>query len=76
VVSDEVFFNLNKPSWITSSTFDQNRFFIGVGTEINPYTNVLIGYLNQLQSSAPKDNLNHVLYVSFEFDFSRIKDPE
>ena len=49
-VSDEVFFNLGKS--VVYNTFDQNRFFAGVGYAFTDHMNVQFGYLNVFQQQA------------------------
>lgn len=61
---DEALFNLNHPSWVSSSFFEQNRAFIGIGTQISKSTMMDIGYLNQRIFAATNQN-NHVLLLSF-----------
>lgn len=63
-VFDEVFFNLNHPSWTSPHFFEQNRLFLGIGKQLTKTTMLDFGYLNQLQFGPPRQ-LNHVLLVSF-----------
>lgn len=60
---DEIFFNINNPRWIgTKSFFDENRFFVGVGTQLSEVFSFDIGYLNQfLDRTTPK--VNNVLFI-------------
>ncbi|MGQ3887746.1 DUF2490 domain-containing protein [Legionella sp. CNM-1927-20] len=50
---DEFFINLNRPTWITSNTIDQNRFFIGVDHKASKTLTVGLGYLNQYIFTKP-----------------------
>ena len=47
---DEVFINFGER--IVYNTFDQNRFFIGVGYQITSHMNVQTGYMNIFQQEA------------------------
>lgn len=47
---DEVFLNFGER--IVYNTFDQNRFFIGLGYQITPQMNVQGGYMNIFQQEA------------------------
>jgi len=47
---DEVFINFGNK--IVYNTFDQNRFFIGVGYQITSHMNVQTGYMNIFQQEA------------------------
>ncbi len=62
---EELLFNINHPAWINSSSLlDQNRFFIGIGTQFTRDYRLDIGYMNQYQIKHP-DELSHILYVAF-----------
>jgi len=67
VIWDELFFNLNNPSWITKNTIDQNRVFIGYAIPILKHTTFAIGYLNQYKIRNPTNTMNHILYLTFVF---------
>lgn len=47
VTSDEIFFHKNNFVGTNSQGFDQNRFFIGLGYEVNSFTIAEMGYMNQ-----------------------------
>lgn len=49
IVSDELFFNLNHPLWVSDCSLSQNRGFIGIGVPLTKQTLIEIGYLNQYQ---------------------------
>lgn len=59
---DEVFININHPSWVSPYWFAQNRAFIGIGTQLSKHALLDIGYLNQY-SHSHLNQLNHVLLV-------------
>jgi hypothetical protein len=61
---DEVFFNMNQPSWVAPRFFDENRAFIGIGKQLTQSTFLDVGYLNQLEFGPPRE-MNNVLLLSF-----------
>lgn len=61
---DEVFFNLNHPSWTSPHFFEQNRAFLGIGKQITKETMMDVGYLNQ-QQFGPPHIISHVIFLSF-----------
>ena len=65
ILADEIFFNLNRPSWVNTKPFDQNRVFIGVGIPILNKSIFEICYMNQYQTTNPR-KMSHVLYLSFK----------
>jgi len=64
VLSDEMFFNINHPEWVSLTVFQQNRLFIGIGTNLSKQTSVDIGYLNQYVFGSTKQ-FNNVLSINF-----------
>jgi hypothetical protein len=69
VTFDEVFLNLNNPKWVhATSFFDQNRFFIGIGTTITPEVEFDIGYLNQYVFKNT-DEMSNVLQMRLNVNF-------
>ena len=65
IIFDELFLNINHPSWVGPNTLNQNRFFIGIQFKIHHKVNCLIGYLNQFQWRNPRNSMTHVLYIAF-----------
>lgn len=63
MIFEEPFFNINHPSWVSISTFAENRVFIGIETEISKTTAIDVGYMNQYQSGKP-NMINHAIYIS------------
>ena len=49
-IMNEVFLNFGKK--IIYNTFDQNRFFAGVGYQLTPHLNAQLGYMNIFQQEA------------------------
>ena len=50
IVSNELFINFGKN--IVYNTFDQNRFFVGLGYQVTPNANLQFGYMNVYQQEA------------------------
>jgi Protein of unknown function (DUF2490) len=63
IISDELFFNLNHPDWVSSSTFEQNRAFIGISKALNIEYLLTMGYMNQFRVRSPNNRMTHILYV-------------
>lgn len=65
VSSDEVFLNKNNFVGTKSRGFDQNRFFVGLGYEVNSTSTVEIGYMNQyICRFGSPDFLSHILSIN------------
>ncbi|MBI3519226.1 MAG: DUF2490 domain-containing protein [Bacteroidetes bacterium] len=75
VLNDEVFVNFGKN--ITYNTFDQNRFFCGIGYQIGKNSSVHLGYMNIYQqlSAGYKYSESHCirLFVYHNIDFRKEK---
>lgn len=54
VVANELFLNMGDR--IIYNTFDQNRFFVGVGYQVTSHLNAQLGYLNVYQQEATGNN--------------------
>lgn len=64
VLFDELFFDLNHPAWINGNTFlEQNRAFVGIGTQFSKHTSLDMGYVNQCVMKNT-NSVSHVLYVA------------
>lgn len=61
---DEVFLNLNHPSWTNNNLIEQNRLFIGGWFPLNETLKVELGYLNQLQIKDSQNIMNHILWLT------------
>lgn len=62
VISDEVFFQLNRPQWVSNRFFSENRAFIGFDIPINNKYSYVIGYLNEFQFKNPNE-MSNILYL-------------
>lgn len=75
VLNDEVFVNFGKN--ITYNTFDQNRFFAGIGYQAGKNSSVHLGYMNIYQqlASGYKFSESHCirLFVYHNIDFRKEK---
>lgn len=77
VTYDEVFFNLNHPSWVSDQTISQNRAFIGIAIPTSKRTSLEVGYLNQylvgsnLDLNTRSDQMNHFLYLNLKIKTNR-----
>ncbi len=61
---DEIFLNLNHPSWVSPYFFAQNRAFIGIGHQLTKAVMVDAGYMNQYLHSN-QNQLDHVILLTF-----------
>ena len=60
-LGDEVFIQLNQPTWVTNRILSQNRASIGIEFPISKTTSYEIGYLNQFQFQS-QNQMSNVLY--------------
>lgn len=60
---EEIFFNLNHPSWVNNDIVEQLRLFLGVSIPIK-IGSVRVGYLNQYQHRNVNNKMNHIINVS------------
>ncbi|MBI2786350.1 MAG: DUF2490 domain-containing protein [Legionella longbeachae] len=64
--SDEVFFHLNNFIGANNRGFDQNRLFVGLGYQLNPFIKTEIGYMNQYIRRVDVPNfLSNILSINF-----------
>jgi hypothetical protein len=68
VMSNEIFFNINKASWIITNRLDQNRAYLGVEKHLSENTYLGVGYMNQYLST-PIPQFNHVVWINWRIDF-------
>ena len=57
ITFDELFFNLNAPSWVSNRFFSQNRYFIGIEKSISKSASFDVGYINQARFQRKNINL-------------------
>ncbi|MDI1352622.1 MAG: DUF2490 domain-containing protein, partial [bacterium] len=62
---DELFFNIIKPSWVSSGTVDQNRAFLGVNIFTSTESALSVGYLNQYEFKSNANQMNNIIFISF-----------
>jgi hypothetical protein len=67
VITNEIFFNINKASWIITDRLDQNRAYLGVEQHVSENTYLGVGYMNQYLST-PIPQSNHVLWINWRID--------
>lgn len=60
ILYDEIFLNVNHPSWVNNEFVNQNRAFAGFSIPLTKLIRFETGYLNQFVINKP-DQLNHVL---------------
>jgi hypothetical protein len=70
VISNEIFLNINKASWIITNRLDQNRAYLGIEQHLSENTYLGVGYMNQYLST-PIPQLNHVLWVNWRIDLEK-----
>lgn len=67
VLFDEVFLNLKPTRWTSNRFLEQNRGFIGIGTQISNHMMFDIGYLNQTRF-ASNIEMNHILFCTLNIN--------
>jgi|GEM_PF-1046295 len=70
VISNEIFFNINKASWIITDRLDQNRAYLGIEQHVSENNYLGVGYMNQYLST-PMPQSNHVLWINWRIDLER-----
>lgn len=60
-LSDEIFLNIKSAVWVSTSTFDQNRLFVGVFYNFTPNIGLNISYLNQFIPRTPAEVNNGLI---------------
>jgi len=65
LISEELFFNLNHPSWIEDKRIEQQRLFVGLEFFLQKNWFLTIGYLNQVVPKKTDTVVNHIFTVSF-----------
>lgn len=67
VFSDEFFINLRQAPWVVTSTFDQNRLFIGLLQRLTTHVSLYVSYMNQFVNRTPAED-NHALVLNLLVD--------
>lgn len=75
LIYDELFFNLTKPDWVSSSTLEQNRAFIGMDISLSKKVFLELGYLQQ-SFYGLQQRTNHILYISININSSQVALPD
>ncbi len=70
VITNEIFFNTNKASWIITDRLDQNRAYLGVEQQMSEKTYLGVGYMNQYLST-PTPQSNHVIWINWRIDLEQ-----
>lgn len=70
VMSNEIFFNIDKASWIITNRLDQNRAYVGVEQRMSETTYLGVGYMNQYLST-PIPQANNVLWLNWRIDLEK-----
>ncbi len=52
-LNDEIFLNLKSVPWVSTSTFDQNRFFVGIYYKFTSKVGLNVSYMNQYIARTP-----------------------
>lgn len=60
-INDELFLNLQDATWIASSSFDQNRLYIGIFYSFTPKIGLNISYMNQYIARTPSEINNGII---------------
>ena len=60
-LNDEIFLNLQDATWVASSSFDQNRLYIGIFYSLTPKIGINISYMNQYVARTPSEINNGII---------------
>jgi Protein of unknown function (DUF2490) len=63
IISNEVFFNVTRPIWVSHHFFSQNRFFVGIDIPTSKNTYLQVGYMNQYILKNTENDMNHIIYA-------------
>lgn len=69
VLSDEFFLNLKSVPWVTTSTLDQNRIFIGFFYQLTPNLGLNVSYMNQSINRRPTEYNNGIVLNLIMYSF-------
>lgn len=65
VFSDELFVNLNRPSWVNRQRLNQNRAYIGLRFPTSKKSTIDVGYMNQYVFRNTVNQMYNIAYVNF-----------
>ena len=54
-LNDEIFLNVKSVPWVATSTFDQNRVFVGIYYKFTPNMGLNVSYMNQYIARDPAE---------------------
>jgi len=60
-LNDEIFLNLKSVPWVSTSTFDQNRLFVGIYYKLTPNIGLNVSYMNQYIAREPVEVNNGLM---------------
>jgi|GEM_PF-4621840 len=63
VINNEVFLNLNYPSWNSQRRFNQNRVFVGLQCKLMDNVRLRAGYMNLFEKKATVNEIDHIALV-------------
>lgn len=66
--SNESFFNINHPKWVSNKFYAENRAFIGIEKHISKKTYIDLGYLNQFLFRQQPERMNNAISLAFNVD--------
>ncbi len=66
-VSEELFFNMNHPTWVNPHTLEQNRVYAGLRFTLKKRTFLRVGYINVLLFRRSFNQMDHVLWLGLTF---------
>lgn len=69
VFYDEMFFNLNHPTWVSAEIFSQNRAFLGIAIPCNKTVTILVGYMNRVLIFPRVTEMEHIVHFSLGLQF-------
>lgn len=56
---------LNKQTWVSNKTVDQNRAFLVVNILISTSNTLSVGYLNQYDIKSTANQMNNIIFIGF-----------
>lgn len=65
-LSDEIHANINHPDWIPNKFINQNRLYVAISINTSDRTITQLGYMNQIRFRDPRDEMIHILFITFK----------